>query len=468
LGTHDLQGLSEAQFELDCVDEQIDVTTRAMLGLTVSCARCHDHKYDPITMRDYYALAGVFNSTRMLPGVGYRGQGNGYVDHELLVTLPIAKQGRAATPTLVDGTHSMDDYQTRWRNGERTIRFTTDPNLAMGVTEGEIADCAIRIKGDPHDPADTPPRGDMHIAGLPPMPRVPPGTSGRLQLAKWIASPTNPLTARVAVNRVWLHLFGTGLVPTPDEFGISGEQPTHPELLDHLASRFMAEGWSIKRLVRRIVLSRTYRLSSDTSKTDTGKNDAREKDAANQLYWRANLRRLEWEPLRDSLLHAAGGLSLDRPEGIQVSGIGGKTSKSRTASLLEIDDACRTVYLPVLRAGLPESFSTFDFPDPCQISGRRDVTTVAPQALFFMNDRFVESCAREAAQLALSQSTPSQSNNDGRRITWIYRRMFGRWPASDEIVDAKALLADVSGEPLDRWQTLVQALFATAEFRYVR
>ncbi|HEX3871495.1 MAG TPA: DUF1553 domain-containing protein, partial [Pirellulales bacterium] len=251
---------------------------------------------------------------------------------------------------------------------------------------------------------------------------------------------------------------GTGLVATPDEFGMSGELPTHPELLDHLASRLVADGWSLKRVIRRIVLSRTYRLSSNTLV-----NSAREADAANTLYWRANLRRLEWEPLRDSLLQVAGSLSTERPEGVQVSGIGGKTSKSKTGSLLDITDPYRTIYLPVLRAAVPESYSTFDFPDPCQISGRRDVTTVAPQALFFMNSRFVESCAQGAAQKWCVEIPREEPRIDG-----AYRRIFGRSPTSDEIAETQRLLADVAGSEVERWGVLVQALVASAEFRYLR
>jgi len=463
LGSHDLQALSQEQFFMDVVDDQIDVVSRSMLGLTISCARCHDHKYDPVTMRDYYALAGIFYSTKILPGASYRGQGNGYLDHEQLWVLPVSQGGKAITPSITPGVHSMSDYQEQWsRGGKRDIRFSTDPNLAMGVREDEeIVDCELRIKGDPHDRGPAPPRGDLKIVGLPPMAKPAKSSSGRLELAKWIASPKHPLTARVMTNRVWQHLFGQGLVTTADDFGMSSESPYHPELLDHLSIRF-AEDWSIKQLIRSIMLSHTYRLGGQTKG-----NVAQDTDPQNSWYWRANLRRLEFEPLRDSLLAVAGRLSSERPEGVQVAGIGGKSSKSQVHGLIDIEDDYRTIYLPVVRSRVSESYNTFDFPDPCQISGRRDVTTVAPQALFFMNSRFVSDCAGETAALALAAAS-----NDGERVQWLYRRLFGRVATVGERDDGLKLLNDLSGaSPADRgeaWTTLVQALMCSAEFRYVR
>ncbi|MBL8827583.1 MAG: DUF1553 domain-containing protein, partial [Planctomycetaceae bacterium] len=462
LGSLDLQALDREQFYLDGVDDQIDVVTRSMLGLTVSCARCHDHKYDPVTMRDYYALAGIFYSTKILAGTPYRGQGNGYVDHESLHRLPIAARGKPVSPDVIPGVHSMSDYQAIWSTGKRDIRFTTDPNLAMGVSDDEISDCALRVKGDPHDRGPAPPRGDVKIAGLPPITKPGPNASGRLELARWIASPRHPLTARVIVNRVWQHLIGQPLVATPDDFGATSEPPSHPELLDHLASRFIADGWSIKKLVRTIVLSRTYQLSGATRG-----QPAHEADPQNTLCWRANLRRLEFEPLRDSLLVAAGELTFDRPEGIQIAGIGGKSAKSQVHSLLDIDAPYRTIYLPVIRGRLPETFNTFDFPDPCQIAGRRDVTTVAPQALFFLNSRLVTDCAEATAARVLKSS----STTDAARLTWLYQTLFARAPTADEVTAAAGLFKDLQRHGADAescWTTLVQGLLASAEFRYIR
>jgi hypothetical protein len=357
LGSLDLQAQGHEQFVLDTVDDQIDVTTRALLGLSVSCARCHDHKYDPISMRDYYALAGIFYSTQTMPGVAHQQEsgGEGYVHPSKLLQLP-ATRGLVRRP---GGVHSMADYQDQWRTGKRNIRFDTDPNLAMGVRNREPRDCELRDKGEPYERRAAPPRGDVRIPGLPAMPKIAADEGGRLELARWVTSPEQPLTPRVLANRVWQHVFGAGLVRTVDDFGLNSEPPSHPELLDHLALRLRDEGWSLKKLVRALVLSRTYRLSTQAQSA------AIEADPQNSLYWRMNRRRLEFEPLRDTLLDVAGRLSTERPEGIQVAGIGGKSRQSQVSSLLPIDSRYRTVYLPVLRAHLPDEFTLFDFPDPC-------------------------------------------------------------------------------------------------------
>jgi hypothetical protein len=475
VGAHDLQNLSYDQFKFDVIDDQIDVTTRAVLGLSISCARCHDHKYDPVTMRDYYALAGVFQSLQMLPGVAHQREsgGEGYVHPSRLLVLPAASASASQwsladaareTMALPPGVHSMGDYQDQWRTGERDIRFTTADNVAMGVVAAEPRDCAIRLRGEHWDLGEDVPRGDLHIPGLPRGPQVAGDSGGRLELARWLTSDEQPLAPRVITNRVWRHLFGAGIVRTVDDFGANSEPPTHPELLDHLAWRLRADGWSLKRLIRSIVLSRSYRMSSASQAA------AQEADPANSLLWRMNVRRLEFEPLRDALLDAAGTLTLERPEGIQVAGIGGKSSKSQVRSLLPIDAPYRTVYLPVLRAKLPDEFTTFDFPDPCLLQGQREVTTVAPQALFFLNSALVVDCARGMADRLLK----AEIEVDAARVDWIYRRLFARPAGSEEVAAALALVnqleppASQQASQSYRYRTLIQALFASAEFRYLR
>lgn len=468
LGAHDLQNLSYEQFKLDVIDDQIDVTTRAVLGLSVSCARCHDHKYDPVTMRDYYAFAGPFYSTRIQPGVAHqRESGDGYVSPSRLLALPGEDEPDFLRPTAVrlpPGVHSMNDYQDEWRTGLRDIRFTTADNVAMGVQAGEPQDCEIRLRGEPYDLGDPAPRGGWKIPGLPRGPSVPPASGGRLELARWLTSAEQPLTPRVFANRVWQRLFGAGIVRTVDDFGVNSEPPSNPELLDHLASSLREGGWSTKALIRSIVLSRTYRLSSGSQ------SGAMETDPGNTLHWRMNLRRLEIEPLRDALLEVSGRLILDPPTGVQVAGIGGKSSQSQVRSLLPFSSGFRTVYLPVLRAKLPDEFTTFDFPDPCLLQGQRDVTTVAPQALFFLNSDFVVGCARDSAERMLS-AAPA---DDAARVDWIYRRCFGRPADAAEGAEAIRLVHALEpgdsarDEELYRWSALVQALFASAEFRYLR
>jgi hypothetical protein len=449
-------------FAMDRVDDQIDVTTRAFLGLTVACARCHDHKYDPITMRDYYALAGIFCSSRTFSGQGHLGNlgRGGYVDDELLLRLPSVADGGPAV--ISGGIHSMNEFMNAHRAGQRDVRYTTHPDLAMGMAEGEVRDCELRIQGDAYDRGPLVPRGVLSVPGLPSLAAIPPDASGRLELAQWIASPEHPLTARVMANRVWRHLFGRGLAPTMDDFGVTGELPSHPELLDFLARRLVEEQWSLKRLIRSLVLSRAYRQSS------AGRSEAWTVDPTNQRYWRMNPRRLEVEVIRDGLLDAAGRLGPSRPEGIQVAGTGGKGKQGVVRSLLPIDAPYRTVYLPVIRSLVPELHDTFDFPDPCQIQGERQVTTVAPQALFFLNSDLVRDSAQGAARRLLADVV-----NDGERVQAAYVRLLGRPATPDESRDAMELLGGLqpesgAGDPrLYRWTVLIQALMASAAFRYV-
>lgn len=443
LGSLNLQEGSYEQFVLDQVDDQIDVTSRAFLGLTLSCARCHDHKTEPISQKDYYALAGIFYSSRTLPGQANRSDmtGSGYVDPEMLVDLPAKLDEPVGPPTkLPAGIHSMDDIRAVG-NPKQTIRYDTDPHFCMGVIDGAARDCELAVGGDPFDREAAPERGKLTMPQLPPLPAIPPDASGRLELAQWITSPTHPLTARVMANRVWQHLFGEGIVRTVDDFGITGADPTHPELLDHLAVRFVEGGWSVKRLIRTMMLSRTYRLASSAGVA----SDPNHPDAGNKLHWRMNARRLELEPMRDTLLHLAGKLNFERPEGIQVAGTGGKGRHGVTRGLLGVEDTYRTIYLPVVRDMVPDLYSTFDFPGPTQIKGQRDVTTVAPQALFFMNSGFVTEIAAEIASKA------------GKDLKAVYHLVLGREPTAEEVADAAEL--DL--------QTLTQALLGTAEFRYV-
>jgi hypothetical protein len=365
-----------------------------------------------------------------------------------LILLP-SSDGRNAP---IPGVHSMADMT---RQGWREILWTTDPNLAMAAVEGQVQDCPIRLDGEAYKRGPTPPRGDFHIAGMSGLGDIAPDASGRLELARWISSPDNPLTSRVLVNRVWQHLFARGLVETVDNFGVSGAAPTHPQLLDHLASRFRQSG-SLKSLIRAMVLSRTYRLSS------AGQAASSKIDADNELHWRMKAKRLEMEALRDAMLSVAGRLSLQRPQGIQVAGRGGKGRWGVTRSLLGIDSSYRTVYLPVLRSLLPEMYATFDFPNPTQVKGSREVTTVAPQALFLMNSQFAVGIANDSAQRLLADQTGNL-----QRVRLAYLRLLGRLPDADEIESAAAFMESLDGPATEtyRWSALVQALLICGEFR---
>ncbi|MEO6741543.1 MAG: DUF1549 and DUF1553 domain-containing protein [Chthoniobacteraceae bacterium] len=461
-----LQESGSQQFALDRVDDQIDVTSRAFLGLTMACARCHDHKTDPITQRDYYALAGIFYSSATLSG----GQRGSYVDPDLhhrlpVENIPVAQVLSASRGAKVGAAASGPDTMMAMSKGgspnagmDAAGRYRMDPNLAMGVSEGEVQDCAIRIKGEANQPGDTPKRGDLRLPGLPALPKIGDKESGRLALAQWIASPANPLTARVAVNRIWAHLFGRGLVRTVDDFGFTGENPTHPELLDHLAVRFAEGGWSVKKMIRALMLSHTYRQGSASDPEHA------KRDGANELFSRMNPKRMELEAIRDSMLFVAGRLDFARPDGIPIAGNGGKGKTARTRATLDETSNFRTVYLPVLRDLLPEIYKTFDFPEPTQIIGKREVTTVPAQALFFLNSAFVAETAGDAAQRILADKA---LRDDEARIRRAYAVLLGREPERDEVAAAVTFLAAEKGSPSAGWASLVQSLMAGTEFRYV-
>lgn len=461
LGSLTINSGGNEQFVLDQIDDQIDVTTRGFLGLSVACARCHDHMYDPISQMDYYAMAGIFYSSWTYSGTPHVSDhaGYGYVDPEMLVRLPSAPGSEVDRVRSVPaGIHSMSDL--RQFGGKPPPPFDIVSDWAMGMRDGKPVNCHLRNGGMVWDRGPAPQRGDLQIDGLPEFPDVPSDTSGRLQLAQWIASPTHPLTARVMVNRVWQHLFGKGLVETPDNFGFTGRPPSHPALLDHLAVRFIEGGWSIKKLIRTIMLSRTYQLNGDFQST------AYEKDPDNALYWRSNPRRLELEPLRDSILAIAGTLEMENPEPGTIAGNGNR-GRGRVRSELGFDSPYRTIYLPVLRDLLPDEYGVFDFPDPSSVNGNRHITTAPPQALFFMNSRFVSNAAYETTYRLFDLA---KSNRD--RIDLAYQLILSRSPSANEQDGAMELMRglDVNGlqNPESyRWAVFIQALFSSAEFRYV-
>ncbi|MBC7852681.1 MAG: PSD1 domain-containing protein, partial [Pirellulaceae bacterium] len=261
IGPKVLAEVDQAKMQMDIVDEQIDTVGRALLGLTLGCARCHDHKFDPIQTADYYGLAGVFKSTKTMENY-----------------------------TKVAKWHE----NPLWEFAPK-LPGDMDPPTAMGVTEDKIIDVAIHIRGNPLK------LGEVSLRHVPPVVRGPatpaftPVESGRRELAQWMTDAKNPLTSRVMANRIWRWHFGQGIVRTTDNFGLLGDAPTHPELLDWLASEFMAHGWSLKHLHRTIVLSETYRQSSQTSE------QTRAIDPANTYLSRFPMRRLDAEAIRDSM-----------------------------------------------------------------------------------------------------------------------------------------------------------------------
>jgi mono/diheme cytochrome c family protein len=607
----------------DIIDDRIDVVTRGLMGLTVACARCHDHKFDPIPTKDYYSLYGVFDGTAeptVPPLLGPPPQTDEYAafakelrarerrleefirsKHEELVAsarrraadyLMASHAARGQPDTedfmlLADGADLNPRMLKRWQNYLERTRRRHDPvfgpwhALAALPEAGFAAGAAAiaRTLAEAPDPArpvnpliaralaesppktlaeaarlygillnraeaigqdwdrraalngagpsplpfpeydqlrrvfhgpDAPPEvplsqaGDLellpdrpsqeklkelrsaiekwrdHGPGAPPramaledapspsQPRVflrgNPGNpgeavprrfltvlsgpdrrpfrdgSGRLELAHAIADRANPLTARVLVNRVWMHHFGAPLVGTPGDFGLRSEPPTHPELLDHLASAFMADGWSLKALHRRVLLSAAYQQSSDD------RPEGLRRDPENRLLWRMNRRRLDFEATRDALLAASG--RLDRT-------LGGPAAKDIAAP----SATRRTLYGHIDRLNLPGLFRTFDFPDPNTTSPRRDATTIAPQALFLMNNPFVLAAARAS----LSRPEVAAEADPARRIGRLYRLFFGREPSDEEATIGVEYLHEAGASPA-AWERYAQALLVSNEF----
>jgi len=533
------KGLNETRpkySKFQVVDDQIDVTTRGFLGLTVSCARCHDHKFDPIPTRDYHALAGIFSSTDTLYGtVGGRGNRRptpllglaGNPDRPVL-------NGGGPTPNMAVNTNRNFNGRTNAfaggggrrggtnafagrrgfgaTNSEPVERVAARGPFAMGVRDQDPVESPIYFRGDLSKPKDTVPRGFLRILDLKDAPAVPEDSSGRLQYAQWLTHPDNPLTARVAVNRVWQQLFGVGIVATSDNFGHLGSAPTHPELLDHLAVRFATEQkWSVKQLVRSLVLSRVYQLSSSVDPK------ANEVDPANTLLWRFTPRRLKAESIRDSLLAASGRLDAEPLKGAVTADFGdGYYGVNIWPTDFPADFRKRSVYLPLPRDVVPEELSLFDFPNPNLVISRRESTTSPNQALYLLNNPFVQSESVHLARRVLAGK-----GSDKKRLRQAYQTVLLREPTSAEIKRGRQFILEQLGQyqgddslsgliadqedgsttieiasaavrangdpaevvkrtsklapiekPRDRneaaWSLLTQTLFASAEFRYLR
>jgi len=637
LGPTNYEEQQKQQLRFDIIDEQLDTLGRAFLGQTIGCARCHDHKFDPVPQRDYYAMAGIMASTKTLfnytdnvarwivaplpgegpaedgmraheekvaamernvetakaelaklskslteetlkpgqaiaaselPGivlddsvakvVGFWKQsqhvrsfiGDGYLsdnneskgEKTVTFTPMLPKMGRyevrlayaplanrannvrvtvfhadgednifvdqTATPPIDgrfvslgkyrfekdgagyvlitnDGTTSfvtvdalqflpedeaaVTESKTDKSNPERTAATKAMRKLeaelkklkkdgpvrpaAMSVQDDtEPADTQIRVRGIEKQRGETVPRGFLQVALSKPAPVLPATQSGRKEFAEWIASADNPLTARVTVNRVWTWLFGSGIVRTVDNFGTTGEAPSNPELLDHLATRFVEEGWSLKKLVREIVLSRTWQLA-------VAKSPAA--DPENKLFTHANRRRLEAEQIRDTILSVSGELKLDYL-GPNIDGAGDIDANNFSAQNIEYGyvykDTRRSVYTPAFRNKRLELFEAFDFADINAPVGQRNVSTVAPQALFLLNHAFVTEHSRSAAERTLALP-------EAERLDSAFRRTLGRAPNAAERQKCANFLG--ASPSLEAWAQLHQTLFACVDFRYI-
>lgn len=486
------------KMKMDIIDEQLETVGRVFMGLTLGCARCHDHKFDPIEMTDYYALAGIFKSTKTM---------DTYTKvalwHENDLSLETERTQKAAAEAkrdakkevilaLTTGAEKLakeklpadanppEKLETLFSVSikEELARLTKElteleqgiPELpsAMGVTENEVVDVALHLRGNPSKLGDVVPRRTPSaISGVTP-PTFSKDQSGRLQLAKWLTEPNHPMTARVLVNRVWRWHLGTGIVRSTDNFGVLGEAPTHPELLNWLAQRFVSEGWSIKSLHRLILNSATYQQSSVASEATVTR------DPENHLFSRMHLRRLEAEEVRDSLLAVSG--QLDRTLGGSLLKVKnrGYLFDHTSIDLTDYRSDRRSLYLPVIRNNVYDLFQLLDFPDPAVPSSDRATTTVAPQALLMMNsDLVMQSADRLAQRILASGSDHTQHQQE------LYRLAYGREPSADELQANEIFLTqaaeilkeqepDAEKRRTGAWSMLCHVILAANEFIYVK
>lgn len=552
IGTKNVNEQSAAQFAADVADEQIDATTRIFLGTSVACARCHDHKFDPIRQSDYYAMAGIFRSTATFFGNPPSQYGNpGAVQQRRkssLIRLPVADEspiGRAYTRDEVEQMHEdMRSYQAELlalrrdpggnarasgtRPGataqQQRIRLNNqiaevsaklaviDENgqprsYCMGVQDQDVVgDAPLLVRGEIDQPSDRVPRGLPGVlSGVSSDRAFQPaaGTSGRRELAEWIGSDQNTLAARVMVNRIWGHVFGQGIVPTTEDFGMTGTPPSHPELLDHLALEFVESGWSVKTMIRQMMVTRAYRMQSTFDVT------SHEKDPDNRMLWRANVKRLPAESIRDAMLSVAERLELQPPVASQVAEAGymrvrdGELADPRERlrrafqqslasrrpnqaapgnrfrrggmmmrrelpadvpdeSLENVDDNHRSVYLPVVRDFVPRSLEVFDFADPNLVIGQREESNTANQALYMMNNPLTLRLSEAFAERVIREA----DSTDGR-IELAFRLAYGREPTDQERRVSLQYIRGSGMLPKSAMAAFCQSLFAAAEFRYL-
>ncbi len=565
LGPKGLNEQNPRQFMLDLVDEQIDTVSQAILGVTVACARCHDHKFDPVPQHEYYALAGIFLSTDTRYGTT-RGFQNRHSSD--LIALPkgaaapvlgqkmnpeerkrkelqveelkkeqqqfLAQRFRQRQDPAPGENNPQRPSQTQQQRAlqlaaqldrlEMELKYVDEYGypkaLAMGTVDlpaspsnrgsegrgfnqrmqnrlrdrfggrppefASIGNSPLYARGEVDKPGSKVPRA------LPGLMRadqtIPESSSGRRELADALVGESNPLTSRVMANRVWHWLFGDGIVESTDNFGTTGQKPSNQALLDHLATRLTDNQWSIKKLIREIVLSRTYQLGSAFD----GKNFTA--DPENALVWRMSKKRLDAECVRDAILSVSGQLDLNASVGSLIAreGEGPIGGPPRLGGIVEekIIGAAgnqRSLYLPVARDVLPDALAVFDFPEPSLVTGARETTNVPAQALYMLNSSFVGTQAEKMAERIMA-GYPGGPNagvamNLDQRLVYAYWLAFSRAPDQAERQAASNFFArfpsnwskgDKSSAGMRdasdikaAWTSFCRALFASAEFRYL-
>ncbi len=455
-------GSRAAEFHLT-IEDTIDNVGKGMLGLSVSCARCHDHKFDPIPNRDYYALYGIFNSTTYaFPGTEVYRHSKDFVlmgkpedvaaakknaadladldnllEHLTNERRPLEQLTKAAMATTQASTRPSATTMPSI-NGRTLLQVIADQEAAKGklrglelktfnvekayaVGEGTPADAKIQKKGDPTALGAKVPRGFLEVLGGQHLPAEEKG-SGRLELAQWITDSSNPLFARVMVNRIWQNHFGKGIVQTPNDFGVRGKRPTNPELLDYLATRFVQSGFSVKAMHKIIMLSRAYQLSC----ADDAKNAAI--DNANDSLWRFTRRRLSAEEIRDAMLAVSG--TLNKSQGMAHAfppEVEWKYTQ-HTPFVAAYETNRRSVYLMQQRIRKQPFLDVFDGADTNVTTADRPMSITAIQALFMMNDPLVHDLSDKFA-VRVGMACPAEVE----RIGYAYRLALGRPPTADEV-----------------------------------
>jgi mono/diheme cytochrome c family protein len=470
------------------IEDTLDNLGRTFLATTINCARCHNHKFDPITTEDYYALYGIFHSTKYpWPGIELDQRQRDLAtventpeveqfkkDHEsqykeLKSAMDKAKTAYEKSSGTDEATRK--DLEAKSKEAkQRYVVFQSKPwpfETFYAVTDSpRIEDVAVQIKGDPEKTGAVVPRGFLSMLGGKELP-ADDRSSGRLQLAAWIMEEQNPLTARVIANRIWAGHFGRGIVPTPNDFGRQGKPPTHPELLDWLANELISSGWSIKSLHRTIMLSRTYRMGSSQSE------GARESDPSNIWISSFPRQRLDAESIRDSLLLLGGNLD-SAPGGAQPFPEQGKwefTQHNPFKAIYETNK--RSVYLMTQRIQRHPYLAIFDGADPSVSTPLRPASTTPLQALYLMNDKFVHEAAA-----GLSKRVLTIEGADGNRVDLVWRLLYSRPVASDELQEVQKAIqqirvdyqsAGLTDKALESavWASTIRSLFRLNEFVYI-
>lgn len=472
------------KMEMDMIDEQLDVVGQAFMAVTIGCARCHDHMSDPITTAEYYGMAGIFKSTKSMDKITRPTRWFEHVisskdeqlhaeKHELLINTQknlIQSYKDKANQELIAikvvnriPKNPANFYSESTKKEiaflEETLSKYEESRPALeychGVSDGNITKLKVHLRGDPDTLGEEQERQFLSLFQVSVDQLPPEHESGRLQLAKWIVLPQNPLTARVIVNRVWRWHFGKGLVETTDNFGVLGSKPSHPELLDWLANRFIEDGWSIKSLHRRILSSATWQASCQ--------NPYASEDPGNELFSRFPIRKLSAEEIRDTWISLTGDLNQT---------IGGKIfdpeNRKHIFSVTSIDETNyninrRSIYLPVTRNHVYDFFQLFDFPDPTIVQGHRKESSTNQQALYLMNSQFSQSTASKIASLTFKE-------DESNWINEIYSLILGRLPSVKEEFFAKKFLHDFPDPQSDLHAAtaFTQSILCSNEFLYLR